>query len=119
MILKFEQMDWNEDWEEEEPINKGPFDDQLIYGTNGSHFKCGDRVKYVSQMLNFGSGIFPVLKVGTIVSSVYIGGIIGFYYLICLDEELQNQRKIDGEEMEYNIPRGHGVWSRMENLKSL
>jgi len=30
MIKRFEQMEFNEDWEEEPITNKGPFDDQLI-----------------------------------------------------------------------------------------
>jgi len=31
MIKRFEQFEFNEDWEEDEPIsNKGPFDDKEI-----------------------------------------------------------------------------------------
>ena len=80
MIKKFEQMEFNEDWAEEDPDykNKGPFDDQLIYGRNGPSFKCGDMVKYIFNG-----------EIGTVVDN--------------------NVNGVDFRVL-YNMPDGHGWW---------
>ena len=98
MIKKFEQMDFNEDWEEDEPIStksKGPFDDILEYGHNGLKFKCGDRVKFT---YNDGVDFHLSNKKGTIVN--YFG-----LYLVCFDENIGGTSGI-----KRNIPKGHGWW---------
>jgi len=86
-MKKFE-IDWNEDWEEEDP-NEGPFDDILKYGNDGPDFKCGDRVKY----------IFNTFKgqIGTVVKYSNFD-----IYLICFDENIGGPSII-----KHNIPDGH------------
>ena len=49
MIKKFEQFEFNEDWEEEDP-NKGPYDDILRYGRSGPLFNTRCRVKYIGNI---------------------------------------------------------------------
>ena len=99
MIKKFEQMNWNEDWEEENP-NVGPFDDQLKYGKDGTDFKCGDRVK---------CSLFDN-KIGTVINNLYNN------YLVCFDKNIGSS---SGSNPKYNLPKGHGCWVEKDYLKKL
>jgi len=105
MIKKFEQMDWNEDWEEEEPKLKGPFDDQLKYGKDGPEFKCGDRVFYQGPS-------WSIVKYGDSGTIVDWNERI-YNYLICLDINYDFDNKNHGE------PVGHGLWCDSTDLKLL
>jgi len=107
MLKKFEQMDWNEDWEDEDP-DKGPYDDQLIYGEDGPEFKCGDRVKYINlnKLNDSGSIVDPINalrgEMGTVVHCLN-GGF--FSYLICFDNYS------DGiNDVKHNILNSNGTW---------
>ena len=95
-LNKFENFEFNEDWEEVEPNkNKGPFDDQLKYGEDGPDFKCGDRVHYICDQYDKLDG-----KIGTVVHYYRTGG-----YIICFDILTKS---LWGDLITYNIPDGHG-----------
>ena len=116
MIKKFENFDFNEDWEEEDP-EKGPFDDQLIYGEDGPNFKRGDRVVYIHRNYILNG------KIGTVVNNItYLKkhNLIPkdeIYYIICFDKNINDK---DGYRR-YNIPDGHGSMIRYygDNLRKL
>jgi len=96
-------MDWNEDWEEEDPnqVGKGPFDDQLVYGKDGPHFKCGDRIKYI--------GSWEVLKnkIGTVVNNID-----DMLYFVCFDKNIGGI-----EHVIHHIPDGHGTWVSKNDIR--
>jgi len=105
MIKRFEQMDWNEDWEEEDPspiINKGPYDNQLIYGTDGTYFKCGDRVEYIgnTDLVN---------NIGTVVDCDEQ------LTLVCFDGYVFYSRL----GVRRNVPIGHGFLTFSKNVLRL
>ena len=101
MIKRFEQMDWNEDWEEEDP-NKGPFDDILIYGKDGPEFKCGDRVKYIDydELLKDQIGTIVDYNVGT--------------YIVCFDKNIGGWG-----DKKWNIKKGRGKVVLRYDLKKI
>jgi len=79
-IKKNEQFEFNEDWEDEDPDkDKGPFDDQIIYGKDGPDFKCRDRIVYINKDPNRLIG-----KIGTVVD--YSNDFDD--YAICFDDEI-------------------------------
>ena len=109
MIKRFEKFQFNEDWEEEEPLsNKGPFDDLLEYGADGPKFKCGDRVQYNGGTYD---NINKNGKIGTIVNySVRFND-----YYICFDDEIYDD--YDDDEQIFNIPLGHADIVQQQFLK--
>jgi len=90
MIKKFEQL-WNEDWKEEDP-NKGPFDDQLIYGVD-LNLHVGIRLNYYKF---YG-------QIGTVVGMVVFWDTLQ-NYMGCFDDFITNNQI--GKQQ--NIPMGHG-----------
>jgi len=106
MIKRFEQMEFNEDWEEDEPIStksKGPFDDILEYGQDGPMFKCGDRVKFID------SYSFLKNKIGTVVNYD------NTFYIVCFDKNI-NYTEAD---YRFRIPNGHSLVTFGYQLKHL
>jgi len=111
MIKRFENFEFNEDWEEEDPeLRYGPFNDILQYGKDGPEFKCRDRVKYIDD-----GDLYH--KIGTVVDYHYYND--KYYYegnyLICFDDNIKSW----GDDI-YKIPKEHGwfvVYNQIKKIK--
>jgi len=112
MIKRFEQMEFNEDWEEEDPeLRYGPFDDdQLIYSTDydGPDFKSRDRVEYTRDGYYVLKG-----KIGTVVKYSAKQAIV------CFDDNIGEGFLSVSISKKYNIPIGHGIIVFTKDLKKI